>query len=70
MPKYRYRFHFPERSVDSLGALTHADDDQAVHALAVLDTQGVPVELWRRERKPRLVAMKGEDGAVTRVAVL
>ncbi len=67
MPKYRPRYHFPERVVDALGALTYADDDEAVRALEVLDTKGVPVELWRRERKPRLVAVKAADGAVRRI---
>lgn len=66
MPKYRLRYHFPERSIDSLGTLTHTDDDEAVRALAALDTEGVPVELWRQERKPRLLATKAEDGSVIR----
>jgi hypothetical protein len=65
MPKYRLRFHFPERSIDGLGTLTYADDDEAVRALAELDTDGVPVELWRQERKPRQLAIKAADGSVT-----
>ena len=67
MPKYRCRYHFPERSIDGLGTLTHTDDDEAVRALAALDTEGVPVELWRQERKPRLLATKAADGSVRRV---
>jgi hypothetical protein len=66
MPKYRRRYHFPERSIDGLGTLTHIDDDEAVRALAALDTEGVPVELWRQERKPRLLAVKAADGSVQR----
>lgn len=66
MPKYRHRHHFPNGTIDGLGALTHAGDDEAVAALAALDTQGVPVELWRQERKPRLLATKVADGSVKR----
>lgn len=69
MPKYRHRYHFPERTIDGLGVLTYADDDAAIHALAALDTERVPVELWRQERKPRLLATKAEDGSVTRASV-
>ncbi len=67
MPKYRPRHHFPERTVDALGALTYADDDEAVRALEAMDAEGVPVELWRQARKPRLVAVKAADGSVRRV---
>jgi len=66
MPKYRHRYHFPERTIDGLGSLTHADDDAAVRALEMLDSEGVRVELWRQERRPRLLATKAEDGSVTR----
>ncbi len=67
MPKYRLCYHFPERSIDGLGTLTHIDDDEAVRALVALDTEGVPTELWRQERKPRLLATKAVDGSVNRV---
>ena len=66
MPKYRCRYHFPERTVEGLGALTYVDDDAAVRALEALETEGVPVELWRQERKPRLLAIKAADGSVRR----
>jgi hypothetical protein len=67
VPKYRCRYHFRDRSIDGLGPLTHIDDDEAVRALAALDTGGVPVELWRQARKPRLLATKAKDGSITRV---
>jgi hypothetical protein len=70
MPKYRHRYHFPERSIDGLGTLTHIDDDEAVRALAALDADGVLVELWRQQRKPRLLAVKAADGSVQRMASL
>ena len=67
MPKYKLWYDFGEAKPRSLGALTYNDDDAAVAALAALDTEGVPTELWRQERKPRLLASKAKDGSVTRM---
>jgi hypothetical protein len=67
MPKYRHRFFLAEKTIDGLGTVAHVDDDEAVRALAALDAEGVPVELWRQERKPRLLATKTADGSVKRV---
>ncbi|HWW26197.1 MAG TPA: hypothetical protein VNZ85_09925 [Caulobacter sp.] len=67
MPKYRHRYHLPERAVDGLGTLIYGDDDAAIQALAALDNEGVSVELWCQERQPRLLAIKAADGSVRSV---
>jgi hypothetical protein len=66
MPKYKFWYDFGEKRPISVGTLTLNDDQAAIATLVAMDVEGVPTELWRQGRKPRLLATKAENGSVTR----